>query len=80
VINWTTSENADSRVDYGTTTGYGASVSNATLSLNHSIIVPELTRNTLYHFRVLSRDAAGNAANSSDATLRPVTIVPSRPR
>jgi len=36
-ITWTTNENADSKVDYGTTTNYGSIKSSSTLTTSHSL-------------------------------------------
>ncbi len=70
-ITWTTNENADSQVQYGLSTSYGSSTArNASLVTSHSQSISGLTANTLYHYRVLSRDAAGNFASSSDYTFR----------
>jgi hypothetical protein len=69
-ISWTTDEASDSQVEYGTTTAYG---SLTTLDTNrvtaHAVTLSGLAANTLYHFRVRSRDSAGNLGMSSDATL-----------
>lgn len=69
-ISWTTNEAADTQVEYGTTTGYGAStVLNSSLATSHSQGLTGLTASTLYHYRVKSRDAAGNLATSNDYTF-----------
>lgn len=73
-ITWTTNEPANSQVEYGTTT-YGTSTTlNTSLVTNHSVGLAGLTANTTYHYRVKSRDAAGNLATSGDNTL--VTSAP----
>ncbi|MBZ5538877.1 MAG: fibronectin type III domain-containing protein, partial [Acidobacteriia bacterium] len=69
-ISWTTDEASDSQVDYGTTTGYGSSTPlNASLVTSHSAGLSGLTGSTLYHYRVKSKDAAGNLATSGDFTF-----------
>ncbi|HJU41525.1 MAG TPA: Ig-like domain-containing protein, partial [Vicinamibacterales bacterium] len=69
-ISWTTSEPADSRVEYGITTAYGnATALSAALVTAHSASLAGLSGGTLYHYRVVSRDAAGNLATSPDFTL-----------
>jgi beta-lactamase superfamily II metal-dependent hydrolase len=65
-ITWTTDEDANSVVEYGLTTSYGNSASNATIVTSHSIPLSGLSGNTLYHYRVTSTDAAGNTATSLD--------------
>ncbi|MBI3276001.1 MAG: hypothetical protein HYZ60_08705, partial [Methylocystis sp.] len=69
-VNWTTSEAADGQVEYGLTAAYGSlSALNAAQSTGPSAAISGLTAGTLYHYRVKSRDAAGNLATSTDATF-----------
>jgi hypothetical protein len=79
-ISWTTNEISDSQVEFGTATTYGSSTPLiSTLVTSHSVQLTGLQPITLYHFRVKSRDAAGNLAKSADFTaqtlLAPVTNV-----
>jgi hypothetical protein len=78
-ITWTTNEASDTQVQYGLTASYGTSTTiNASLVTAHSVNLTGLTDGTLYHFRVRSRDAAGNLANSADGTFTTVdTTAPS---
>lgn len=69
-IAWTTNEAADSQVEYGTTTAYGSStLVNTSLVTNHSVPLAGLLSQTVYHYRVKSKDAAGNPATSADFTF-----------
>jgi hypothetical protein len=69
-ITWTTNEAADSQVQYGTTASYGSGTSvNSALTGSHSQNLSGLSPATLYHYRVMSRDAAGNLAVSGDYTI-----------
>ena len=69
-IAWTTNEGADTQVDYGTTTSYGSSSTlNTSLLTSHSVGLTGLAASTTYHYRVRSRDAAGNLALSGDFTF-----------
>jgi len=69
-ITWTTNESSDSQVEYGLTASYGSSTTLApALVTSHSVALSNLTTNTLYHYRVKSRDASGNLATSSDFTF-----------
>src|SRR5262249_20443314 len=68
-ITWTTNEASDSTVQYGTTTSYGSVVSSSTLTAAHSLSLTGLAASTSYHFRVRSKDAAGNTATSPDSTF-----------
>ncbi len=77
-ITWTTNEPADSQFDYGTTTAYGSSTTlSPALLVSHAQTLGGLMPATLYHYRVRSRDAAGNLAVSGDFTF--TTLPPSGP-
>ena len=69
-VSWTTDEAADTQVEYGTTTAYGLSTSlNASLTTSHTQVVSGLNAGVTYHYRVKSRDAAGNLRTSNDQTF-----------
>jgi hypothetical protein len=69
-ITWATDEAADSQVEYGPTNAYGgSSTPDATPVTSHSVSLSGLSAGTTYHFRVKSRDAAGNLATSGDYTF-----------
>jgi hypothetical protein len=69
-ILWATNEAADTQVEYGTTSGYGSStVLNTAMVTSHSQALSGLLSGTVYHYRVKSRDAAGNLATSGDYTF-----------
>jgi len=75
VISWTTDEVSDSRVEYGTTTGYGNFTSLASaLVTAHNVSLSALSAQTTYNYRVRSKDAAGNQAVSSNQTF--ITAAP----
>ena len=70
VILWITDEFSDSQIDFGITAGYGSSTSlYSARATMHSAVLTGLTPNTLYHFRVKSRDDSGNLAISDDYTF-----------
>jgi GH25 family lysozyme M1 (1,4-beta-N-acetylmuramidase) len=73
-ITWSTDESSDSVVDYGTTTAYGLTASNPSLVVSHSVGLSGLTASTVYHYRVISKDAANNTATSGDFTF--TTLAP----
>jgi len=84
LISWTTQEPSDTQIEYGTTTAYGSSTAIvSTLVTAHSQSLTGLLPATLYHYRVRSRDAAGNLAVSSNASFTtatpPDTTAPSVP-
>src|SRR5439155_1123688 len=69
-IGWTTNEVSDTQVEYGTTTAYGSSTTlNTALVTSHSASLSSLAASTTYHYRVKSRDAAGNLQTSGDFTI-----------
>jgi hypothetical protein len=70
-ITWTTNEASDSQADYGTTTSYGSTMSSASLTTvtSHSVVLSGLAASTLYHYRVKSKDIAGNLTTSADYTF-----------
>ena len=79
LVTWTTDEASDSQVEYGPSSTYGTtSTLNPTTVVSHSIALSGLNAATTYHYRVRSRDAAGNLGLSNDATIQtPATPPPS---
>jgi N-acetylmuramoyl-L-alanine amidase len=70
-ITWTTDEAATSQVEYGLTTSYGnLTPLDPALVTSHSVTKTGLARKTTYHYRVRSKDAAGNEAISGDKTVK----------
>lgn len=79
LLTWKTNEPATSIVEYGTTTSYGSVKEDTKLVTNHSVSIPGLSPDTVYYYRVVSRDAAANettyqTANTYFKTLTAVTI------
>ncbi len=70
LITWTTNEASSSQVEYGLTSGYGSTSGlNTTMVTSHSLSLAGLAPATRYHYRVKSRDDAGNTAVSGDYTF-----------
>ncbi len=67
---WATDEPATSRMEYGPTTSYGASVNSSILTRDHHQLATGLATNQTYHFRLRSKDAAGNETVSEDFTIK----------
>ena len=69
-INWTTNEAADTQVEYGPTTSFGenTTLDDAMVTL-HFQAINGLAAGTLYYYRVMSRDGAGNLAISDTYTF-----------
>lgn len=78
-ISWTTDEDSDSTVEYGTTEAYGLTESGPALVTSHSIDLSGLSASTTYHYRVKSVDAAGNENTSPDNTFTTSSPPPSPP-
>jgi len=73
-ITWSTSEPADSRVEYDRTTAYGSSTSlDPALRTSHSQTLSGLIPSTTYHYRVRSTDVAGHPSVSGDFTFTTAT-------
>jgi Glucodextranase, domain B len=70
-IAWTTDQLADSRVDYGETTGYGMSVSGTDLTTSHSLVLTGLKPNTTYHYIVSSSTSGASAATADNTFTTP---------
>lgn len=69
-ISWTTNEASNSQVRYGTTASYGLSTpADSAMTLAHALTLAGLAPGTVYHYQVLSTDAAGNRAESTDRTF-----------
>lgn len=80
VITWVTDKAADSGIEYGSTIAYGNTTTvSSPLVINHQINLIGLMPATLYHYHVLSKDAAGNLAHSGDLTFTTATIPPPPP-
>ena len=78
-ITWTTDKAADSQVAYGVTAAYGSgSVLDPTLVTSHTINLTGLAAQTIYHYKVVSRDAQGRMTQSGDLTL--TTSAPAGPQ
>ncbi|MFA7254322.1 MAG: fibronectin type III domain-containing protein [Patescibacteria group bacterium] len=71
---WLTDENSDSFVDFGTTVDYGYTQGKVEQTTSHSVELIGLDPDTLYHFRIRTRDGAGNLALGSDFTFRTVSM------
>jgi outer membrane biosynthesis protein TonB len=61
-IEWTTNEDADSKVEYGKDSGYGMSKDQSDKKTSHSQELTDLVPNTTYHYRISSKDNANNSS------------------
>ena len=79
-IVWTTSEPADSNVEYGVAASYGSSTpASSNRVVQHTMQLSQLQPGTGYSYRVRSRDAAGNLA-TSDGLAFTTAAPPAPPR
>lgn len=68
-IEWKTNEPASSYVQYGLTDVYEISASGSSFTTEHSVGFFNLSPGTVYHYKITSKDAAGNASVSADQTF-----------
>lgn len=64
-------------MEYGVTTAYGSVVSLRTLETSHQVNLFGLDQDTLYNYRVKSRDEAGNMSTSGNFTFKTAKVLPS---
>jgi len=62
-INFTTQNMGDTQIDYGLTPSLGSTVSNSTLTTNHSINITGLTPATVYYVRATSTNSFGSSVS-----------------
>ncbi|PIS40967.1 MAG: hypothetical protein COT26_00620 [Candidatus Kerfeldbacteria bacterium CG08_land_8_20_14_0_20_43_14] len=68
-ISWVTNEISTSYVDFGLNDVYGNTLGDGAYTLSHEVTLLGLIAETPYHFRIRSKDAAGNEAVSTDTTF-----------
>jgi hypothetical protein len=72
-ITWKTYENANSQIIYGAASGYyplqSPALDGGLGTMSHTVTLTGLKAGTTYHYRVNSRDGAGNLASLADATF-----------
>lgn len=82
-ITWKTNEITDSIAEYGVDTSYKFLTGNpadiSTKVLIHSIDLKNLLLYTVYHFKIISRDAAGNIFISADQNFKTLPLDPNEP-
>jgi len=70
-ISWKTNEKAKSQVEYGLGAGYEfPSGFTHDFRYDHSIFLSGLSPNTVYHYQLISKDAAGNIMTSGDFSFK----------
>jgi hypothetical protein len=77
IIRWDTDAPADSQIEYGASASYGQTASLIESPVrSHALLLPNLTPNTTYHYRVISKDLAGKQAISRDFLLTTPAVRP----
>lgn len=71
-ITYNTNEAGTTQLEFGPTTFYanGCSAFSVTLTTSHTVNLTGLTANTVYNYRLKSRDAAGNIGLSTNQTFQ----------
>jgi Bacterial Ig domain/IPT/TIG domain/Purple acid Phosphatase, N-terminal domain/Immunoglobulin I-set domain len=79
-VTWTTDVAATSQVEYGTTTSYGTLTAvDANLLTSHVMPLTGLSTNTLYHYRVHSKNASGIESISGDFAFQTSNVIDTTP-
>jgi len=74
IIGWGTDKPSTSIVNYGLTTSYGQTASIIeSYQTEHNIVLSGLEKDRVYHYKVSSRDTAGNTVSSEDFTFTTAT-------
>ncbi len=77
-ISWQTNEFATGRVLYGTDIGnLDQEITNNRYTQSHTMVIPDVTVNTTYYYRVSSQDRNGNDVFSGG--IESVTVTPNAP-
>jgi len=76
IVGWSTNEDADSAVHYGTTAAYGSRVFDPSPATDHALTLRGLSAKTTYHFQVSSADLAGNPPSRSPDLVFTTAAVP----
>jgi len=66
VIHWTTNENANSIIYYGTTVALGKSSHIDALAINHKVVLKDLTPASVYYYDVESTDCRGRSVRDNN--------------
>ncbi len=66
IVSWYTNEPTTGRLEYGKSTQYGFTATSEELKTAHSVTIDGLDPNTVYHFRIIATDEAGNETVSPD--------------
>jgi hypothetical protein len=76
-IAWQINKDADSQIEYGTSTSYGSFTLIGAMAASHSVSLSSLTPDTKYYYRAISKTSAGEIAYSPAETF--TTLAPAAP-
>lgn len=79
ILVWGTTTSANGKILYGTSSNYGLEKYSAHPSTYHSFQLTDLKPNTIYHYRISSKGAQGQYAESKDSTFRTADSQPKTP-
>jgi hypothetical protein len=65
-VSWTTNKLSTTKLEYGTSTSYGSTLTDTNQNTDHTLNITNLTNGTTYHIRITSTDADGNYVTSDD--------------
>lgn len=71
-LTWSTGEASSTQVQYGVSSSYGTTTTETDTSPRvspHSVVLSGLQACTTYHYRIVSKDTAGNTLTGSDKTF-----------
>jgi hypothetical protein len=69
-ITWSTNEAADALIDVGLAVDYGTAHVRSGEATSHTVTVTGLSPLTAYHYRITSKDLAGNPVATGDLTIK----------
>lgn len=76
IISWNTDEDATSKIDYGLTINYSNStIESSIYKKSHSVTLTGLQANTIYNYRVVSKDSSGNVVQSNNFSFKTSQVV-----
>jgi hypothetical protein len=65
-VTWNTDIASTSRVDFGTTTGYGSNSTGSDAVTNHSLSMSGLSASTTYHYKLTNVSESGGTTSTAD--------------
>lgn len=68
-ISYRTDTKCQTKIDYGTTTSYGSTSTDATLVNRHGVQLASLSAGTTYHYKITATDTNGNITATADRTF-----------